>query len=152
MARVRHEMSAPRRPVLVDTSLWVRYFQPAGWEELKEELTRLMDQGSLLTCWVVKAELLSGAKNEGSFDHLSESLRGLDEVALTLEVWEGAARLGHNLGLKGFSVPLPDLLIAQAAAAAHAELWHADAHFDRIVEVSRLKARSFLEKPDSSPP
>jgi len=31
-------------------------------------------------------------------------------------------------------------------------LWHADAHFDRIVEVSRLKARSFLEKPDSSPP
>ncbi len=149
MAGVRREMSAPRQPILVDTSLWVRYFQPTGWEELKEELARLLDQGSLLTCWVVKAELLVGARNAGAFDRLSESLHALDEVPLTPEVWQGAAQLGHRLRLKGFSVPLPDLLIAQAAAAAHAELWHADAHFDRIAEVSRLKARSFLEKPDS---
>ncbi len=142
-------MSAQRRPILVDTSLWVRYFQPAGWGELKEELARLLDQGSLLTCWVVKAELLVGARDAGAFDRLSESLQALDEVALTPGVWEGAARLGHKLRLKGFSVPLPDLLIAQAAAVARAELWHADAHFDRMAEVSRLKARSFLESPDS---
>ncbi len=148
MARVGRGMSAPRQPILVDTSLWVRYFQPTGWEELKEELARLLDQGSLLTCWVVKAELLVGARNAGAFDRLLESLQSLDEVALTPEVWEGAARLGHKLRLKGFSVPLPDLLIAQAAAVAHAEVWHADADFDRVVEVSRLKARSFLEKPD----
>ncbi len=149
MARIRREMIATQQPILVDTSLWVRYLQPAGWEELKEELARLLDQGSLLTCWVVKAELLVGARNAGAFDRLLESLHALDEVALTPEVWEGAARLGQKLRLKGFSVPLPDLLIAQAAAAAGAELWHADAHFDRVVEASRLKARSFLEKRSS---
>ena len=149
MAGIRREMIAPQQPILADTSLWVRYFQPTGWEELKEELAQLLVQGSLLTCWVVKAELLVGARNAGAFDRLSETLHGLGEVALTPEVWEGAARLGHKLRLKGFSVPLPDLLIAQAAAAAGAELWHADAHFDRIVQVSRLKARSVLGKPAS---
>jgi predicted nucleic acid-binding protein len=133
------------RPILVDTSLWIRYFQPTGWEELKRELAQLLDRGSLLTCWVVNAELLVGAKNAAAFDRLLGSLRALDAVPLTAEIWEKAARLGHNLRLKGFSVPLPDLLIAQAAATANAELWHADARFDRIGEVCNVKGRSFVE-------
>jgi predicted nucleic acid-binding protein len=137
-------------PVLVDTSLWIRYFQPTGWEDLKRELAQLLDQGSILTCWVVKAELLVGARDAIAFGRLSESLRALDEVALTAEVWENAARLGHVLRRQGVSVPLPDLLIAEAAATANAELWHADAHFGRIQQMCGLKARSFVESSNPS--
>lgn len=152
MARVGRGIApgqATRRPVLVDTSLWIRYFQPTGWEELKRELTQLLDWGSLLTCWVVKAELLVGARDATAFDCLLKSFRALEEVALTPEIWESAARLGHSLRRRGFSVPLPDLLIAQAAVAADAELWHADAHFDRIKEVCSVNTRSFVETGES---
>lgn len=65
---------------------------------------------------MVNTELLVGARNACVLDRLLESLQALDEVPLTPKVGEGAARLGHKLRLKGFSVPLPDLLIAQAAA------------------------------------
>ncbi|MFH1609927.1 MAG: PIN domain-containing protein [Candidatus Bipolaricaulota bacterium] len=148
MARVRHGIGvtqAKPRSVLVDTSLWIRYFQPQGWEELKREVTQLLDQGLVLTCWVIKAELLVGARDEGAFERLLGSFRPLEEVTLTAEVWENAARLGHELRRKGCSVPLPDLLIAQAAIVAKAELWHADGHFERIRAGTPLRARSFLE-------
>jgi len=147
MARVRHGVgvtqASPRR-VLVDTSLWIRYFQPQGWEELKKEVTHLLDQGLVVTCWVIKAELLVGARDERAYERLLKSFRPLEEVTLTSKVWEGAARLGHGLRRKGLSVPLPDLLIAQAAVAADIELWHADAHFERIREAGALRTRSFL--------
>ncbi len=147
MARVRRKVGvtpASSRGVLVDTSLWIRYFRPHGWEELKNEITHLLDQGLVVTCWAIKAELLVGARDERAFERLLTSFRPLEEVKITAEVWEGAARLGHGLRRKGFSVPLPDLLIGQAAIAAGAELWHADGHFERIREGSDLKTRSFL--------
>lgn len=140
---------AQSRGILLDTSVWVRYLRPQGYEELKAEVEKALAVGSAFTCWVVKAELLVGAKDERAFEQLLSGLQALEEVALGPELWEAAARLGHLLRRQGFMIPLPDLLIAQAAISAALELWHADEHFERIREASSLRARSFLV-PDES--
>jgi len=74
------------------------------------------------TCWVVKAELLVGARDEEAFEQLSKDLEALEEIPITDEVWLGAARLGHTLRCNWITVPLPDLLIAQVAIAEKLEL------------------------------
>lgn len=85
-----------------------------------------------------------GARDSAEFDHLFGVLQALEDVPLSPEVWAAAARLGHTLRLKGSTFSLPDLLIAQAALSAHAELWHANSHFDSIAKWSNLEVRSLL--------
>lgn len=131
-------------PALLDTSIWVRYLRSENWKPLKREAGRLLAEGWGHTCWVVKAELLIGARDEAIFSRLSGILRYLEEVQLTGEVWEEAAHLGHRLRLKGLLIPLPDLLIAQAAISADLVLWHVDEHFEEISQFVALKTRSFL--------
>ncbi len=128
---------------LLDTSVWVRYFRPGGDEALKAEVSRLLALGEVFTCWVVKAELLVGTRDEGAFDRLLSALEGLPEVELTAGVWESAARLGHRLRRLGISIPLPDLLIAGAALSADLELWHTDEDFERVKAAAPLKTRFF---------
>jgi predicted nucleic acid-binding protein len=55
--------------------------------------------------------------------------------------------LGFDLRRKGLTVPLPDLLIAQAALTGAVELWHLDDHYEAIREHSALRTRSFLDGP-----
>lgn len=131
--------------VLLDTSVWVRYFRPQRYKKLKTEVEKVLAAGSVFTCWVVKAELLVGAKYEAALERLLAEFQALEDVALTPAVWEGAARLGHTLRRQGFLIPLPDLLIAQAAISAGLELWHADEHFEQIQRITPLKTRSFLQ-------
>jgi len=69
----------------------------------------------VFTCWVVKVELLVGARDEEDFEQLSRDLEALEEIPIAKEVWLGAARLGYTLRRNGITVPLPDLLIAQLA-------------------------------------
>ncbi|MDR5695931.1 MAG: PIN domain-containing protein [Armatimonadota bacterium] len=135
--------------ILIDTSVWVRYLRPQGYEKLKAEVEKVLAAGVAFTCWVVKAELLVGAKDEKAFEQLLSGLQALEEVALSPELWKAAARLGHLLRRQGFIIPLPHLLIAQAAIFAGLELWHADEHFERIQQASSLRTRSFLA-PDGS--
>ena len=78
--------------------------------------------GAVFTCWVVKAELLVGARDEEDFEQLSMDLEALEEKRITDEVWLGAARLRHTLRCNWITVPLPDLLIAQVAIAEKLEL------------------------------
>lgn len=129
---------------LLDTSVWVRYLRSENWKPLKREVQRLLAEGWPHTCWVVKAELLIGARDEESFARLSGIFRYLEDVPLTEKIWEEAAHLGHLLRLKGLLIPLPDLLIAQAAISTDLMLWHVDEHFERISQHAALKTRSFL--------
>ena len=133
------------RGVFLDTSVWIHYFRPQGDEAIKTEVKHALLAESVFTCWVVKTELLVGAKDEDAFDRLSSILEALEEIPLTPEVWLEAARLGYNLRRRGLTVPLPDLLIAQVAAREKLELWHADEHFEYIKEIIPLGTKSFIK-------
>ncbi len=78
------------------------------------------------------------------FGRLSSLFQALPEVPLGSGIWERSAELGFRVRRAGVSVPLPDLLIAQAASAAGLELWHMDVHFDILSSHLALVTRSFL--------
>jgi len=61
---------ARQQGVLLDTSLWIRYFRPQGDEEVKAQVKRALLAERVFTCWVVKAELLVGARDEEAFEQL----------------------------------------------------------------------------------
>jgi hypothetical protein len=121
---------------LADTSAWHRAMHPAvaaAWEG------RLATD-SLATCTQVRLEILYPARSAADYDRLSEELLalhqrpcGADQFERALEVQRKLARRG---GLHHRSVKIPDLLIAAAAEAAGAMLWHYDEDYDRIAEVT----------------
>ncbi|MFO8034339.1 MAG: PIN domain-containing protein [Candidatus Bipolaricaulota bacterium] len=132
------------QPVLLVSSVWICYLRPDGWEEVKESVQEALNQGRVHTCWLVKAEILVGAKGEKSYATLREHLCALPDAPASPKNWEGAARLGYELRRKGLVVPLPDLLVAQTAKEGKLVLWHVDERFEQIALHTPLCRRSFL--------
>lgn len=129
---------------LLDTSVWIRYLRSAGEQELKTAVKTALIEGRVLSCSVVRTEILVGSRDEKSFAKLSEHLEAVPVIPIDEAVWDGAARLGYKLRKQGITIPLPDLLIAEAAMQREAVLWHADNHFEDICTIIPLHTRSFL--------
>ena len=89
-------------------------------------------------------ELLVGTRDYAGFRKLDKLLDALPEVPIDDVVWREAARLGSDLQRHGITVPLPDLLIAEAAIQAEIELWHTDDHFEEITKLVPLGAKNLL--------
>ena len=115
--------------------------RPAGD---KKGVSKCAGQRTVTTCWVVKLELLVGTRNDAGFRKLDKLLDVLPEVPIDAAVWREAARLGSDLRCHGITVPLPDLLIAEAAIRAEIELWHADNHFEEIKKLVPFSAKNLL--------
>jgi len=115
--------------------------RPRGADDLKMAMREALAQGRIATCWVVRAELLVGAKDPAAFDALLEGLRGVPDVPITEERWDEAARLGYGLRKQGVLVSLPDLLIAQCAINTGRVVWHADEDYEHIRQLSSLRTR-----------
>ena len=95
-------------------------------------------------CWPIIAELPIGARDDQAFSHLRSLLQTLPRVSTSEIVWVDAAALGQSMRLRGFGIPLPDLLISQAAIHSGLILWHVDVHYERVRRFSSLHTRSFL--------
>ena len=134
------------RGILLDSSVWICYLRPHGWEEIKAAVRQAFVAERVYTCWVVKAEILIGARDEPGFAQLSEALRVLPEIPVTDRVWEAAARLGYTLRRQRVTIPPPDLMIAQAAITGDLVLCHVDDHFEHLRRDSPLQTRSFLSE------
>ncbi len=130
--------------VLADTSVWIAYLRPTGFEAVKKTLRSALVEGRVHTCWPIRAELLVGARDPSGYARLQDLIGSLAHVPVGGDLWDRAARLGFALRRQALTVPLPDLLIAQAAIDGELELWHLDTHYPAIAAASPLRARSFL--------
>lgn len=136
-------MKAFRELLLLDTSVWARSLRRRGAEDLKAAVADALREGRIATCWVVKTELLVGARDSTAFDVLSVQFSAIPDVPITGAVWADAAKLGYSLRRQGLVVSIPDLLIAQCAIASGRLLWHADGDFERISQLSSLQTRDW---------
>ena len=143
---VRSRGAAVTRPagVLLDTSAWIAFFSPIGHDVLKAEVRKALKEGRVFTCAAVQTELLVGARDRVAFRKLDELLRALPQAPMDDELWSRAAALGFALRKKGRSMPLPDLLVAEACRSQSLELWHLDDHYEAIRERARFATQSFL--------
>jgi predicted nucleic acid-binding protein len=121
---------------LADTSAW----HGAAHAEVAAAWERRLAADSLATCAQVRLEILYSARSAADYEQLAAELLalhqlpcGADQFARALEVQRELARQG---GLHHRSVKIPDLVIAAAAEAAGAVLWHYDEDFDRIAAIT----------------
>jgi predicted nucleic acid-binding protein len=116
--------------LVIDTSAWARHRQPESipyWEELAQE--RL-----LAACPVATLEILRNARNEEELAALDVNFSSLRQAPVTTSVCDAALSASRKLGARR-RLPVPDYLIAAAAAERGFGVLHADRHFDLLATV-----------------
>ena len=97
--------------VLVDTSVWIDYFNVPDSKSGKI-VEQLLRSGRAVCSGIILTELLQGAKIEKEFDALLESMVALPFLETTLNTWIEAGRISFKLRRKGITIPVTDLIIA----------------------------------------
>ncbi|MFH1076246.1 MAG: PIN domain nuclease [Pseudomonadota bacterium] len=120
--------------VIIDTSAWIESFRPQGDESLAQIVRDFVVKGAVLLPGIIRAELLSGAKNTKEYTRLSELLKGLIYLPVSEEFWDRLSAFSFDLFRKGVSVPLTDTYIALLCIENDVSILHRDKHFDLIAE------------------
>ncbi len=129
------------RVYIADSSAWSHAANPAVWDEWAAALRNQQ----LLTCPIVKLELLYSARTGDDLDRLAADLAILRDVPITRSVTNAALaamrELAHLGPLHHRSVSIPDLLIAAAAADVAVGVLHYDTDFDVLADVLDFESR-----------
>ncbi len=136
-------MTFPDALLLADKSAWERAADP----EAREEWTRALMSGRIVTCLPVRYELLFSTRDSEAFVALERRLAALRDVALTASVQRAAMNAQRDLAALGplqHRVPLPALLIAAAAQEHNLVVLHEDRHFETLQRVMSFHARRLL--------
>ncbi|MGA2974336.1 MAG: PIN domain-containing protein [Spirochaetia bacterium] len=128
----------PGRLLLVDSSIYIDLLR-AG-RNPADEFRSALETGALLTCGIVRLEVLRGiiderirAWMEGLFDEMTAC--PFDE-----RLWREAAHLAWGLDRRGTVLLVPDLAIASCALRAGAVIVSRDPHFRLIQDLAVLES------------
>jgi len=116
--------------ILVDSSVWIEFFRKN--EPYHGIVSQLMDDGQVICCGVILAELMQGARTDKELAVLEDFLQVFMFIPETPELWAAAGKLSYKLRRKGITVGLSDCFIAVAAASAKAQVATLDNHFDAL--------------------
>jgi len=128
----------PDQLVLVDSSVWIRFFRARGAEPASTLLEQLLLEKRVATNWLVRLELLSGAPSEEAYQSLDADLAALHQLPLTDAAFQAASALRWQLHRKGLVTPVVDSLIAACAIYYGCALLHDDQHFRLIARHTPL--------------
>ncbi len=117
--------------VLVDTSVWIEYFNRPG-SRFGESVDQILKKGRVACAGIVLTELLQGAKIKKEFDALLEVLSILPYLETTLNTWIEAGKMSYALRRKGITIPTTDLIIAGLALQNECLVFTSDPHFHEI--------------------
>jgi predicted nucleic acid-binding protein len=119
----------------VDTSAWARASAPEV-APLWADATRA---GDLIGCPVVTLELLFSARDAEDVERVAAAMAALRQAPVTRTAADAAIAGIRELAARGSAgarrVPLPDALIAAAAAERGFGVLHYDHDFDRLATV-----------------
>ena len=120
--------------VLVDTSVWVRFFRAKDSAEATA-LDVLLSTAAAATCAPIRAEVVSGAPNEREFRRLRALFDALQFLSPPSDVWFQVEEHRFALARRGIQASLVDLWIALTAQAHSVALWTLDNDFRSIASV-----------------
>lgn len=120
--------------VLVDTSVWVKYFRHG---KNLEKLDFIIDENLVVTNDLILAELVPflKARNQNKIILL---LHSINKLQLSIN-WEQIIAWQYDClksGLNG--VGIPDLIIAQNAKQNRCEIYSLDNHFQLIKDIIQI--------------
>jgi predicted nucleic acid-binding protein len=123
---------------LVDTSVWIEVFRKPPRLRLED----VVDFDDIVTCLVVRQEVLQGFDDERAFAIARDAMRALPAVDVPLQppVFDEAIRLYRAARRAGLTVRSGvDCLIAASALRHHLTVLHCDRDFDQLARVSPLE-------------
>lgn len=119
------------KSVFVDTSAWIEYLNKTSHPVVKEVEESLM-LNTAVTCKIVLAELLQGAKSEKE----AELIKDLPSIVKVLEespvTWQDTGLLANRLRKHGKTISLIDCYLAVLSKENKAALLTLDKHFEVI--------------------
>jgi predicted nucleic acid-binding protein len=122
--------------VLIDTPVWsVALRRAAGHlspsqQQVLRSLEELISEGRAELLAPVRQELLSGIREPSQFERVRRSLRAYDDIPLTAEDFEEAARMSNLCRAKGVTGSGVDYLICATAALRELSIFTLDHDFD----------------------
>lgn len=128
--------------VLVDSSVWIEFFRKN--EPYHGIAGQLMDDGQVVCCGVILAELMQGAKSDKELAVLEDFLQVFTFIPESPELWAAAGKLSYKLRRKGVTVGLSDCFIAVAAASAKIPVATLDSHFDVLCKPAGISLFSLV--------
>jgi predicted nucleic acid-binding protein len=121
--------------VLVDTSVWLKFFKKPN-SPYSEKLDTLLEEGRVCTCDLVKAEIIPGAKNRKQYDELKDYFGALPSVQEPEHMWESIMETRFAMKRAGLnSGSIPDLMIAVIAKEPGCSVFAKDADFKDIQKI-----------------
>jgi hypothetical protein len=127
--------------ILVDSSIWIDYFNGAVTPKT-EKLDRLLGQEPVAIGDLILTEVLQGFRNDRDFDRARSLLVSLDVVQLAgIEISIAAAKNFRKLRGLGVTVRKTiDTIIATRCIESGYPLLYSDRDFDPFVEHLGLRA------------
>jgi predicted nucleic acid-binding protein len=117
---------------LVDTSCWIELLRPNGRPDIKRRLGELLLAKEAAWCDVVLLELWNGANAEKDAAAIIELEKYVIDFEIDDAVWRRSHDLARRARAKGWSFPVPDLLIAACAAHHGVSVESRDAHLEKL--------------------
>jgi len=128
--------------VLIDTSVWIAYFQAHAPAGVSEKVDELLSEGDILVPKIVLAELIQGAHSEKNLDVIREFVEAFTIIRESADTWLEAGRLSFALKKKGKTINLADCYIAILAKEHKCSIMTLDKHFKEIQKETGLKILS----------
>ncbi len=127
--------------VLVDTCVWVSFFQSKGSKN-KQAIQSLLDKNRVCIIAPIAFEILRGIKRRSQAVWLDSELRKIPELSVEWKDWVGASNLHRTLVVSGHELPMADLCIAAIALRHDVSVFSTDPHFDCIPQLKRYSLAS----------
>jgi predicted nucleic acid-binding protein len=127
--------------ILVDTSVWVDYFNGHASKEAERLYRAIADNETICLPDIVCMEILLGIKTESQAARIAGLLEAFENVAeLTREDYLDAARLYRRCRAKAYTIRSTiDCVIAQICLRDGHELLSKDGDFQKIAECAPLR-------------
>jgi tRNA(fMet)-specific endonuclease VapC len=128
-----------RDNVLIDTSVWIAYFQSDTPARVSEMVDELLSQSEIYVPKIVLAELMQGAHSEKDLAVIRDFLEAFHIVGEEANTWVEAGKLSYALKKKGKTVNLADCYIAVMAGENNCAILTLDKHFRDIQRETGLR-------------
>ncbi len=122
-------------PYLIDKSALARMEHP----RVQARITPIIEAGEAATCAIIDLEVLYSTRNHAEHERVRARREfAYQRVVLTDGIFRRAIAVQGMLAQRGkHRLPIPDLVIAAAAEAAHMTVLHYDSDFDTIAAVTK---------------
>ena len=121
--------------VLVDTSIWIEYFNKPD-SNAGKSLENFLKEGRVFIAGIILTELLQDAKIKKEFEAILESMVALPFLETTLSTWIQSGRISFALRKKGVTIPITDLVIASLSLENNCKIFTLDLHFNKIPNIN----------------